>query len=91
MGLVAISNIDDGAHTCDVKCNNPEYDGGAGCTYEATGVDVNAQFAYAPDGQGGTTTDCIIVECPTCGQVSSYPTTDPKNVNGYALGQAKTA
>jgi hypothetical protein len=87
---LVLSNIDAEAHTCDVRCFNPEYNEGAGCDYEATGVDVNAQFAYCTNEEGNPTTDSIVIECPTCGQVAVYPTTSPGNIDGYALGQAKT-
>lgn len=91
MAIVLVENIRVADHLADLRCDNPTAPGGP-CTYAAADVNVNTGLSYAQNPM--TSEDdpnYIVVPCPTCGSVSTYPTFDERNTVGYQLGQAKTA
>ena len=83
MYQVIVKNIRPLLHLADIACewNMP-------CTWHVEDVDVRAYCSYETDPEGQPDPKYVRAPCPMCGQVTVYPTFDPKNYIGWQLGQA---
>ena len=90
MAIVMVNNIRKDQHLADVACQGG-LKNGQPCNFTEADWNVNTDMAYGKKMDGSPDTASIAVECPNCALRSTYPTSDPKNTVGFALGQAKSA
>lgn len=87
-------NIRVAEHLADLVCVCGKKDG-QDCDWKQNDVNVNTSSVVKygkkrVNREMVTDKNYISMVCPNCGEITTYPTFDPKNRPGHELGQAKT-